>query len=154
LTEITIHFDERMNIDDLREAFNFHIVEQGGPPLTAVEGADGRSAILTNAVPFEAGSSYSVRVENARDLAGNAMNSVTLTFTAGGDAPSLAISLSGGDVTISWPAPSTGFVLEENNDLTGAAAWTPVSGTPTVVAGRNTLTVTRAGTMKFFRLRQ
>jgi hypothetical protein len=154
LMEITVHFDERMNIDDLREAFNFFIVEQGGPPVTVVEGADGKSAILTLSLALEIGSSYSVRVENARDLAGNAINSVTVPFTAGGVAPSLAISLSGADVTISWPAPSTGFVLEENNGLTGAAPWATVTGTPTVVAGRNTLTVTRSGTMRFFRLRQ
>jgi hypothetical protein len=155
LMEIIVHFDERMSLDDLREAFNFFIVEQGGPPVTSVEGADGKSAILTLAAPLESGSSYSVRVENARDLVGNAMNSTTLTFTAGGvaPAPSLAITLSGGDVVISWPAPSTGFVLEENNNLSGAA-WTTVAGTPTVVAGRNTLTVTRTGTTRFFRLRQ
>lgn len=154
LMEITVHFDERMNIDDLREAFNFFIVEQGGPPVTAVEGADGQSAILTLAAPLVGGNSYSVRVENARDLAANAINTVTLTFTAGGDVPSLAIALSGGDVIVSWPAPSTGFVLEENNDLTGATQWTTVAGTPTVVAGRNTLTVTRTGATRFFRLRQ
>ena len=154
LMEIIVHFDERMNIDDLREAFNFFIVEQGGPPVASVEGADGKSAILTLAVPLEGGSSYSVRVENARDLANNVIDTVTLTFTAGGNVPSLAIALSGGDVVISWPAPSTGFVLEENNDLTGAAPWTAVAGTPTVVAGRNTLSVTRTGSMRFFRLRQ
>jgi hypothetical protein len=153
LMEIIVNFDERMNIDDLREAFNFFIVEQGGPPLTVVEGADGKSAILALSLSLELGASYSVRVENARDLAGNAMNSVTLTFTAGGVAPSLAIALSGGDVVISWPAPSTGFVLEENTSLTGGT-WATVTGTPTVVAGRNTLTVTRAGTTRFFRLRQ
>jgi hypothetical protein len=153
LMEIIVHFDERMNIDDLREAFNFFIVEQGGPPVTAVEGTDGMSAILTLSAPLELGSSYSVRVDNARDLSGNVITSVTLPFTAGGVAPSLAIALSGGDVVVSWPAPSTGFVLEENNSLTGGT-WATVTGTPTVVAGRNTLTLTRTGTTRFFRLRQ
>ena len=82
------------------------------------------------------------------------MDSTTLTFTVGGGAaPSLAIALSGGDVVVSWPAPSTGFVLEENNTLTGGT-WATVTGTPTVVAGRNTLTLTRTGTTRFFRLRQ
>jgi hypothetical protein len=154
LMEIIVHFDERMNIDDLREAFNFFIVEEGGPPVAAVEGADGKSAILTLAVPLIGGNSYSVRVENARDLAGNAINSVTLTFTAGGMAPNLAIALSGADVIISWPAPSTGFVLEENTSLSGATAWATVTGTPTVVGGQNTLTLTRTGAARFFRLRQ
>ena len=154
LMEITVHFNERMNIDDLRDPFTFFIVEQGGFAVSSVEGADGKSAILTLTAPLEVGSSYSVRVENARDLAGNAMVSTTLTFTVGGEAtPSLAISLSGGDVVISWPAPSTGFVLEEKNNLTGGT-WATVTGTPTVVAGRNTLTLTRTGTTRFFRLRQ
>jgi len=154
LMEIIVNFDERMNIDDLREAFNFFIVEQGGPPVTVVEGADGRSAILALSLPLEVGSSYSVRVENARDLANNAITTVTLTFTAGGVAPSLAITLSGADVVISWPAPSTGFVLQENGDLTGATPWTAVTGTPTVIAGQNTLTLTRTGSTRFFRLQQ
>jgi hypothetical protein len=155
LMEIIVHFNERINVDDLIEAFNFFIVEHAGPPVASVAGADGKSAILTLVEPLVAGNNYSVRVENARDLANNTIETVTLTFTAGGvaSAPSLAITLSGGDVVISWPAPSTGFVLEENNNLTGAT-WTTVAGTPTVVAGRNTLTVTRTGTARFFRLRQ
>ena len=154
LMEIIVIFSERINIDDLREAFNFFITELGGPPVSSVEGADGKSAILTLAAPLEVGTSYSVRVENARDLAGNVINSVTFTFIAGGEPPALAISLSGGDVVISWPAPSTGFVLQENNNLNGVTPWAPVTGTPTVVAGRNTLTVTRSGTARFFRLQQ
>jgi hypothetical protein len=154
LMEITVIFSERINVDDLREAFNFFIVELGGPPVSSVEGADGKSAILTLTAPLEVGTSYSLRVDNARDLAGNVINSVTVRFIAGGEPPALTISLSGGDVVVSWPAPSTGFVLQENSSLNGATAWAPVAGTPTVVAGRNTLTLARSGTARFFRLQQ
>ena len=154
LMEIIVHFDERMNIDDLREAFNFFIVEQGGPPVTAVEGADGKSAILTLVVPLEGGTSYSVRVDNARDLAGNAMNSTTLTFTAGGRWRQAWLSPC---LVETWssrgPRRRRGSCWRRT-PASLAATWATVTGAPTVVAGRNTLTLTRTGTTRFFRLRQ
>jgi hypothetical protein len=156
LMEIIVNFDERMTADYMNDPFNFIIVELGGPPQSSLAGADGKSAVLTLGQPLVLGSRYNVQVSNARDLANNTMDTMTLTFTAGGEstAPSLAIALSGGDVVISWPAPSTGFVLEENTSLNGATQWATVAGTPTVVNGQNTMNVTRTGTMKFFRLRQ
>jgi len=154
LNEIIVHFDERMDPIYLNEAFNFFLVEQAGAPQSAVASADGRSAILTLPQPLVAGSAYNVRIENATDVAGNPITTTTLTFTAGDPLPQLAIAQSSTDVIVSWPAPSTGFVLEENDSLNGATPWNPVVGAPAVVNGRNTMTLARTGTMKFFRLRQ
>lgn len=57
-----------------------------------------------------------------------------------------------GTIRISWPAPSTGFVLQENTDLANAAGWTPVTTpTPTVENNENVVNLTATGT-KFFRL--
>jgi hypothetical protein len=154
LTEIVVQLDELIMTDDLNEEFNFFLVEQNGFVQQAVAGTDGRSAILTLIEALVTGNTYTLRIENLRDLSGNIIDTTNLTFTVGGDVPGLAISSVNNDVVISWPAPSTGFVLEENTSLNGATAWNPVTGTPTVVNGRNTMTLTRTGTMKFYRLRQ
>jgi hypothetical protein len=154
LNEIIVRLDELIVTDDLEEEFNFFLVEQGAFVQLATAGTDGRSAVLTLTDALVAGNTYTLRIENLRDLGGNIIVSTNLTFTVGGDVPGLAISSVNNDVVISWPAPSTGFVLEENDSLNGATAWNPVTGTPTVVNGRNTMTLARSGTMKFYRLRQ
>lgn len=68
--------------------------------------------------------------------------------------PRHTITLTGGSATISWPAPSTGFVLEQTSALAPVATvWTPVGIAPTVSGGFNTVTITGAGVgQKFFRL--
>jgi hypothetical protein len=154
LNEIIVRIDELIMTEDLEEEFNFFLVEQGAFVQLATAGTDGKSAVLTLTDALVAGNTYTLRIENLRDLSLNTINATNLTFTVGGDVPGLAISSVNNDVVISWPAPSTGFVLEENNSLNGATAWNPVTGTPTVVNGRNTMTLARSGAMKFYRLRQ
>ncbi len=69
--------------------------------------------------------------------------------------PKHTITLTGGSATISWPAPSTGFVLEQTSALLTPAntVWTPVGIAPTVSGGFNTVTITGAGVgQKFYRL--
>ena len=43
--------------------------------------------------------------------------------------PPLTITLSNGNVIVSWPPPSTGFILQENTDL-NTAIWTTVATPP------------------------
>ena len=43
--------------------------------------------------------------------------------------PVLTITRSGGQVTVSWPSPSTGFVLQRNADL-NTTAWNNVAQVP------------------------
>jgi Concanavalin A-like lectin/glucanases superfamily len=62
--------------------------------------------------------------------------------------PSLSYSLSGTQLTLSWPADVTGFTLESSPSLP-AAPWTPVSG---VVS--NQVAVDASVGMRFFRLRK
>ncbi|MBE0545094.1 MAG: hypothetical protein IH623_27455, partial [Verrucomicrobia bacterium] len=69
-----------------------------------------------------------------------------LTGTPSG--PSLSISTSGGNVTISWPADVTGFTLESSPVLGSAAVWTTVPG-----VANNSVVVTATGT-RFYRLKQ
>ena len=76
---------------------------------------------------------------------GLADNSATIT------APILDIRLSFPNVILSWPAPSTGFVLEQSSTVS-SPVWTPVGATVVVVGDRNTVTLRASATARFFRL--
>ena len=84
---------------------------------------------------------------------------VASSFAAGpnpgdpGTTPSLAVTRSGNNLTISWPASATGFVLESTTALGTGASWTPVNGA-TVNGANMQVTVPTDGTQRYFRLRR
>jgi len=65
--------------------------------------------------------------------------------------PILDIRLSLPNVILSWPAPSTGFVLEQSSTLS-SPVWTVVGATVVVVGDRNTVTLPASATTRFFHL--
>lgn len=65
--------------------------------------------------------------------------------------PTLDIRLSFPNVILSWPAPSTGFVLEQSTGV-GSPVWTVVGATVIVVGDRNTVTLPASATTRLFRL--
>ena len=101
----------------------------------------------------------------AVELKNNAVASSDLTFgleliadvTSCAPGVSLNIALSGGQAVLSWPASASGYVLEQTAALanpSSSTVWTEVGITPTVVDGRNTVTVAAGPGTKVFRLRQ
>lgn len=62
-------------------------------------------------------------------------------------------SLDGSQLNLLWPAPSTGFALQQNDQLDASAAWTNSDLTPVVTNGQNLLTVETTNAAMFFRLR-
>ena len=65
----------------------------------------------------------------------------------------LQSTFEGGQMTLSWPAPSTGFALQETEQLEPPGSWT---NSPLVVITTNsqqTVNVAATNTAKFFRLR-
>src|SRR5437016_9482391 len=59
-----------------------------------------------------------------------------------------------GNVLLSWPSPSTSYVLQENLNLSNPAGWTDVAG---LVSDDGTLkTITRpvSGSTRYYRLRK
>jgi hypothetical protein len=69
--------------------------------------------------------------------------------------PKQAITRNGATVVISWPAPSTGYVLEQTSALATPATtvWTPVGIAPVEAGGLNTVTIPGATAgNSFFRL--
>jgi len=65
-------------------------------------------------------------------------------------APALTITHSGGSVKISWPYPSTGFVLQQNSNLS-TASWS-ASGGISNDGTNNFITITSPAGNLFFRL--
>jgi gluconolactonase len=58
-----------------------------------------------------------------------------------------------GQLNLFWPAPSTGFALEETEQLDPPANWTASSLTPVVTNGQNWIRVKKTNAARFFRLR-
>jgi uncharacterized repeat protein (TIGR03803 family) len=69
-------------------------------------------------------------------------------------APSLSIALTNGSsVVISWPSPSTGFVLQQNSNL-ATTNWTTTGYSINTANGTNSITITQPTGNLFFRLMQ
>jgi hypothetical protein len=66
---------------------------------------------------------------------------------------SLSIQRTGSDVTLSWPATGTNFLLEATSDL-GAADWQGVSGAPSILNDQCVVTLAPGPGNQFFRLRR
>jgi uncharacterized repeat protein (TIGR03803 family) len=67
--------------------------------------------------------------------------------------PLLAITRSGTDVILTWPANATGFTLQSTTNLFSATTWTTVSPAPVIVNAQNTVTNPLSGAQQFYRLR-
>ena len=66
--------------------------------------------------------------------------------------PTLFITQSGNNVILSWVAPSTGFLLENNPNLTVTNGWSITSPAPVSTNGFNYVTNTITPGNKFYRL--
>jgi gluconolactonase len=64
----------------------------------------------------------------------------------------IKIQNDGGQLTLSWDAPSTGFVLQDSDALTSPASWTNSSATPVMMNGTNIVSLDPTNTARFFRL--
>lgn len=67
-------------------------------------------------------------------------------------APFISISHSSDTLTMSWQAAATGFVLQSAESLVPPVTWAVVSGTITVSADQNVVTVPISSAMRFYRL--
>jgi len=157
LSSIVLKFNEIVNGQEAADFLNYALSGNIGVTLATLE-ADGQTVTLTLSMDMVANDSYQLQVSNVRDLSDLTIdpNPTTVTFTAGlADLPKLDIARAGNDVTLSWPAASAGFTLEQTDQLqTPTAVWTAVGTPPTVVNGRNTVTVGASGGAKMFRLHQ
>jgi hypothetical protein len=82
-------------------------------------------------------------------LVGGFWSLVAVVQTPG--APTLTITHSGSSVVVSWPYPSSGFVLQQNHSLT-TTNWTASSFTVTTNASATSVTVSPPAGTLFLRL--
>ena len=70
-------------------------------------------------------------------------------------APTLSIQMTAtNSVVVSWPAPSTGWVLQDNGDAGNTNTWGNVSSTPITVAPDKQVIVAPPAGNRFYRLKQ
>jgi len=67
--------------------------------------------------------------------------------------PRLGISLSGTDVSLSWPAIDARFALERSEDLS-SASWSAVTQVPLMESGQNKLELMPSSGQSFYRLKR
>jgi hypothetical protein len=53
---------------------------------------------------------------------------------------------------ISWPQGADGYVLEQSGTLGIQSSWAPVTNTPVINGGQQTITITPTGSIQFYRL--
>jgi hypothetical protein len=69
------------------------------------------------------------------------------------NSPVLSIAFANSNaVTLSWPAPSTGFILQQNSSLE-TTNWVNETNPTNVIGDQNEVSVTPAGSNQFFRLK-
>lgn len=150
-SNIVIKFSERINQGQAEDPFNYGFLP--ATILSATLEADAKTVTIMLDAGLTPGQTYTIDVSGIPDLANNPMVPITLVFIGASDLPKLEIARDNGNVILSWPAPSTGFILDESPQLE-PATWAPVSGTPTVVNGRNTLSQTIGTANRVYRLRR
>lgn len=84
-------------------------------------------------------------------------DAVAAHYAAGPDslsssAPRLSVTQTATDITISWSASEAGFVLQSTSELGTTTPWTPVTATPVVNNGVNSVTLPKSQQQQFFRL--
>lgn len=76
----------------------------------------------------------------------------SLTVPAAYLPPVLAIHVSAGSLVVSWPASATSYTLMSADSLSPSAAWNPVTITPIIANGTDTVTIPLTGQQAFFYL--
>lgn len=158
LTEVVVRFNELVERFSAEEPFSYTILADNPATATTLQ-PDGTTVIVAISDPLNNGETYQLRVENVTDLASNEMtpNPTIVTFVAGVVGVRLEIERTGNQVTLAWPVSAAGYLLEETSSLAEPVAntvWSAVAAAPTVVGGKNTVTITAPSGNKIYRLRQ
>jgi hypothetical protein len=152
LSTIAVAYDEFVE-NGAVDPFSYNSADSDFTVTSVVLEADRRTATLTLQGPLTLGQTYRLIVSGVSDVTGNPIEDTTLTFVAGTDLPRLRIEpVDAYYANITWPAPSTGFNLEQTDNLT-SGTWTS-AGTATVINGRNVVSIYYGPGNKFYRLRQ
>ena len=109
-----------------------------------------------------AGGTYSLNGTIGQHDAGGPSASGTYSLTGGfwaiyavqGPGPTLTITRSGANVVISWPSPSTGYVLQQNSNIADPNGWTNFGGTVNDNGAIKSVTITSPAGNVYYRLKK
>jgi hypothetical protein len=87
-------------------------------------------------------------------LEGGFWSAVAAVQTPGAPLLSMSVNAQLSTVTLSWPPPATGFVLQQNGNLANPSGWAPVVATPQTNANQISVTIPFQSGNTFFRLRK
>jgi hypothetical protein len=87
-------------------------------------------------------------------LEGGFWSAVAAVQTPGAPLLSMSVNAQLSTVTLSWPPPATGFVLQQNGNLANPSGWAPVVATPQTNANQISVTIPLQSGNTFFRLRK
>jgi hypothetical protein len=115
------------------------------------------SALATS--PSGESVAYVGAIDFSEDTAGDSSAVFSPTLVSP-PAPVLGVSLNpagsgsagSNSIVLAWPTNIAGLTLQSTTNLFAPTVWTPVSITPSVVNGQNTVTNIISGTQQFFRL--
>jgi hypothetical protein len=117
-----------------------------------IDGGGGASTGAVYSVIGTAGQPDAGKMSGATySIDGGFWGIIATVQTAG--APLLSIQITNSGVMLSWPAPSTGFVLQQNPAV-DTVNWTDVTNVVIVAGGRKQVLVSPAIQNKFYRLKK
>ena len=152
LSQIVITHDQDRQLDKMY--LNGQLISSGANPLlwSSLPDTDNWLARDQWPDPMFNGSYSDMRIWSGALTAGQVAN----LYAAGPNVvvgPGLQISAAHAQLTLKWQGNATGFGLQSStNLLTGT--WTTVPGTPTIVNGLNSLTISSPTVQTYYRLKQ
>ena len=152
MSQVVVTHDQDRQLDKLY--LNGQLISSGTNPLlwSSLPDTDNWLARDQWPDPMFNGNYADMRIWNGSLTAGQVAN----LYAAGPDViagPALKISASTSQITLTWPANATGFVLQSTANLAGGT-WNAVPGTLAVSNGLNSLTVPVSATPTYYRLKQ
>ena len=81
------------------------------------------------------------------------VTSIPVLVTGMPSVKKLKTSITNGQFNVSWPAPSTGFNLQQSDQVGAAANWTASANSPQVSNAQNVVTLNPTNSSKFYRLK-
>ena len=124
--------------------------------LLAINGADESFFYMTNVNPalFVNGTNLlAVEIHQQSTTSSDVSFNLYLTARAFGR-PDLVLDREGNQLRLLWPVIPSGFALESAPSLAPGAMWAPVTNTPVVVEGLNSVAVATDSGPRFYRLKR
>jgi hypothetical protein len=127
-------------------------------PLEPLVGQNAAGGTIANLGGLNRQLTYTINLPNLSiDLSGTVVTGsaagliIASAVIPAPPAPTLSARLQGGDLVLTWPTNTTGFVLEFSTNLP-ATDWMLATPPPTVVNGENVVTNAITGAAAFYRL--